>query len=34
MTLLIGAFGIVIGALYIIDALRYRKMEETLDLML
>jgi uncharacterized membrane protein HdeD (DUF308 family) len=34
MTVLIGAFGVVIGALYIIDALRYRKMEETLDMML
>jgi uncharacterized membrane protein HdeD (DUF308 family) len=34
ITILIGTFGIVIGVLYIIDALRYRKMEDTLDLML
>jgi uncharacterized membrane protein HdeD (DUF308 family) len=34
MTILIGTFGIVIGILYIFDAFRYRKMEDTLDLML
>lgn len=34
ITILIGAFGIVIGLLYIFDALRYRKMEDTLDMML
>ena len=33
-TALIGAFGITMGLLYIIDAFRYRKMEETLDMMM
>src|SRR6185437_13499103 len=34
ITLLIGGFGVVMGCLYIIDALRFRKMEDTLDMML
>lgn len=34
ITLLIGSFGVVMGSLYIIDSLRFRKMEDTLDMML
>ena len=34
ITLLLGAFGIVMGGLYIIDAFRYRKMADNLDIML
>jgi uncharacterized membrane protein HdeD (DUF308 family) len=34
VTLLIGAFGVIMGGLYIIDAFRFRKMVETLDMML
>lgn len=34
ITLIIGCFGIVMGALYMIDSFRYRKLEDTLDMML
>lgn len=34
ITLLIGAFGIIMGGLYIIDAFRYRNMADNLDIML
>ncbi|HXB93464.1 MAG TPA: DUF308 domain-containing protein [Puia sp.] len=34
ITVLIGSFGVIMGALYIIDSFRYRKMKETLDMML
>jgi len=32
-TLLIGIFGVTMGGLYLVDAFRFRKMEETLDMM-
>ncbi|MHA4811331.1 HdeD family acid-resistance protein [Flavitalea flava] len=34
VTTVIGVFGLIMGFLYIVDAFRYRKMEDTLDLML
>jgi uncharacterized membrane protein HdeD (DUF308 family) len=34
ITLIIGCFGIIMGTLYMIDAFRYRKLEDTLDLLL
>ncbi|GGA85423.1 HdeD family acid-resistance protein [Puia dinghuensis] len=34
ITLIIGCFGIIMGAFYMIDAFRYRKMEDTLDMLL
>jgi uncharacterized membrane protein HdeD (DUF308 family) len=34
ITLIIGCFGIVMGSVYMIDSFRYRKMEDTLDMML
>jgi len=34
ITLIIGCFGLVIGTFYIIDSFRYRKLEDTLDMML
>ena len=34
ITLLIGGFGIIMGGLYIIDSFRFRKMEDTIDMML
>ncbi len=34
VTILIGIFGLIMGALYCIDAFRYRKMEDALDMML
>ena len=34
VTDLIGLFGVIMGGLYVIDAFRYRKTEDTLDMML
>jgi len=34
ITVLIGSFGGVMGTLYIIDSIRFRKIEDTLDMML
>ncbi|HVS96656.1 MAG TPA: DUF308 domain-containing protein [Puia sp.] len=34
ITLLIGSFGVLMGSLYIVDSIRFRKMEDTLDMML
>ena len=34
VTILIGVFGLIMGILYVIDAFRYRKMKDTLDMML
>ena len=34
VTILIGVFGLIMGFLYVIDAFRYRKMKDTLDMML
>lgn len=34
ITTVIGVFGLIMGILYIVDAFRYRKMEDTLDMML
>lgn len=34
ITLLIGGFGIIMGGLYIIDSFRFRRMEDTMDMML
>jgi uncharacterized membrane protein HdeD (DUF308 family) len=34
ITILLGAFGIIMGSLYIIDSYRYRKMKDTLDMLL
>lgn len=34
ITLLIGGFGVVMGALYIIDSYRFRNMENTMDMLL
>jgi uncharacterized membrane protein HdeD (DUF308 family) len=34
ITLIIGCFGIIMGALYVIDAFRYRKLDDSLDMLL
>jgi uncharacterized membrane protein HdeD (DUF308 family) len=34
ITLLIGGFGVIMGGLYIIDAFRFRNMENTMDMLL
>lgn len=34
ITILIGIFGVIMGSLYIIDSYRYRKMKDTLDMLL
>jgi len=34
ITLLIGGFGVIMGGLYIIDAYRFRNMENTMDMLL
>ncbi len=34
ITILIGTFGIIMGALYVVDAFRFRHREETLNMML
>lgn len=34
ITILLGVFGIIMGSLYIIDSFRYRKMKDTLDMLL
>jgi len=34
ITVIIGCFGIIMGALYIIDAFRYRKLDDSLDMLL
>jgi uncharacterized membrane protein HdeD (DUF308 family) len=34
VTILIGVFGLIMGSLYVIDAFRYRKMKDTLDMLL
>ena len=34
ITIIIGCFGIIMGVLYVIDSFRYRKLEDTLDMML
>src|SRR5579859_5715038 len=34
ITLIIGSFGVIMGGLYVIDAFRYRKLEDTLDMLL
>jgi uncharacterized membrane protein HdeD (DUF308 family) len=34
ITFLIGTFGLIMGSLYVVDALRYRYREETLNMML
>ena len=34
ITILIGIFGVSMGLVYFFDAFRYRKMEETMDMML
>lgn len=34
VTDLIGLFGVIMGGLYVVDAFRYRKTEDTLDMML
>jgi uncharacterized membrane protein HdeD (DUF308 family) len=34
ITVLLGGFGVIMGTLYIVDSFRFRKMEETLDIML
>ncbi len=34
ITFLIGTFGVIMGALYVVDAFRYRNREETLNMML
>ncbi len=34
VTVLIGVFGLIMGSLYVIDSYRYRKMDETLDMLL
>jgi len=33
ITFLIGAFGVIMGSLYIIDALRYRRRPDNVDVM-
>jgi uncharacterized membrane protein HdeD (DUF308 family) len=34
ITLLLGIFGVIMGSLYIVDSYRYRKMKDTLDMLL
>ena len=34
ITLLIGGFGVIMGGLYIIDSIRFRNMENTVDMLL
>lgn len=34
ITILLGAFGVIMGSLYIVDSYRYRKMKDTLDMLL
>jgi uncharacterized membrane protein HdeD (DUF308 family) len=34
ITLIIGCFGIIMGILYMIDAFRYRKLDDSLDMLL
>lgn len=34
ITLIIGCFGIVMGVLYMIDSFRYRKLDDSLDMLL
>ena len=34
ITILLGVFGVLMGSLYIIDSYRYRKMKDTLDMLL
>ena len=34
ITLLIGGFGVIMGGLYIIDSIRFRNMENTMDMLL
>lgn len=34
ITYLIGGFGVIMGGLYIVDAFRFRNMENTMDMML
>jgi uncharacterized membrane protein HdeD (DUF308 family) len=34
ITILLGIFGVIMGSLYIVDSYRYRKMKDTLDMML
>lgn len=34
ITIIIGSFGVIMGGLYVIDAFRYRKMADTLDMLL
>ena len=34
ITILLGAFGLIMGSLYIIDSYRYRKMKDALDMLL
>jgi uncharacterized membrane protein HdeD (DUF308 family) len=34
VTIIIGVFGLIMGSLYTIDAYRYRKMTDTLDMLL
>ena len=34
ITILLGIFGLIMGSLYIIDSYRYRKMKDTLDMLL
>jgi hypothetical protein len=34
ITLIIGGFGVIMGALYILDSVRFRNMENTVDMLL
>jgi uncharacterized membrane protein HdeD (DUF308 family) len=34
ITILLGVFGVIMGSLYTVDSLRYRKMSDTLDMLL
>jgi uncharacterized membrane protein HdeD (DUF308 family) len=34
ITILLGVFGVIMGSLYIVDSFRYRKMKDTLDMLL
>jgi uncharacterized membrane protein HdeD (DUF308 family) len=34
ITILLGIFGVIMGSLYIVDSYRYRKMKDTLDMLL
>jgi uncharacterized membrane protein HdeD (DUF308 family) len=34
ITILLGIFGVIMGSLYIIDSYRYRKLKDTLDMLL